>query len=91
MRNHPRRVYVFRRILAILLLGFLASVAIGVYQDVTTPAYTCSEKAVFAAPGDTIWSLLEQNCEGDLTAGRHFVVGLYGTRIYQGQLILLED
>lgn len=91
MRNHPRRVYVVRRILAILLLGFVASVAIGVYQDVTAPAYTCSQKAVFADAGDTIWSLLEQNCEGDLTSARSFVVGLYGTRIYEGQLILLEN
>lgn len=90
MKAKPsRHVYVVRRILAGLIIVFLFFVARGIHREVTEPAYTCDVSAAFVEQGDTIWTLLEDHCQGDLTSARHFVVSVYGTKVYPGQLILL--
>jgi hypothetical protein len=90
MKAKPaRRVYVARRILVALIVVLLFFVARGIHREVTEPAYTCDVSAAFVEQGDSIWTLLEDHCEGDLTSARYFVTGIYGTKVYAGQLILL--
>ena len=90
MKAKPaRRVYVVRRILVALIVVLLFFVARGIHREATEPAYTCDVSAAFVEQGDTIWTLLEDHCEGDLTSARYFVTGIYGTQVVPGQLILL--
>ena len=90
MKAKPaRRVYVVRRILVALIVVLLFFVARGIHREAVEPAYTCDVSAAFVEQGDSIWSLLEDHCEGDLTSARYFVTGIYGTKVVPGQLILL--
>ena len=90
MKAKPtRRVYVVRRILVALIVVLLFFVARGIHREAAEPAYTCDVSAAFVEQGDSIWSLLEDHCEGDLTSARYFVTGIYGTMVVPGQLILL--
>jgi hypothetical protein len=90
MKAKPaRRVYVARRILVALIVVLLFFVARGIHREATEPAYTCDVSAAFVEQGDSIWTLLEDHCEGDLTSARYFVTGIYGTKVVPGQLILL--
>jgi len=90
MKAKPaRRVYVARRILVALIVVLLFFVARGIHREVTEHAYTCDVSAAFVEQGDSIWTLLEDHCEGDLTSARYFVTSIYGTKVYAGQLILL--
>lgn len=74
-----------------MIAALCASFILGTYREMTEPAYTCDENAVFAEKGDTIWSLIEEHCEGDFFSARYFITNIYGTRIFPGQLILLEN
>ena len=90
MKAKPaRRVYVVRRILVALIVVLLFFVARGIHREAAEPAYTCDVSAAFVEQGDSIWSLLEDHCEGDLTSARYFVTCIYGTKVVPGQLILL--
>ena len=90
MKAKPaRRVYVVRRILVALIVVLLFFVARGINREAAEPAYTCDVSAAFVEQGDSIWTLLEDHCEGDLTSARYFVTGMYGTKVVPGQLILL--
>jgi hypothetical protein len=90
MKAKPaRRVYVARCILVALIAVLLFFVARGINREAAGPAYTCDVSAAFVEQGDSIWTLLEDHCEGDLTSARYFVTGIYGTKVVPGQLILL--
>ena len=89
MKKHPRRVYVVRRILAVVLAVFLIAAAYGVYEELTTPAYVCSEAPVVVQEGDTLWRIAERHCDGDMQEITDELVQSYGTVIQPGQIIQL--
>ena len=89
MKKHPKRVYVVRRALVLLMAAFFAVVGHGMYQDLTSPAYECKQAPVVVRSGDTLWSIAEKRCTGDLLEVRHELVQSYGTEIQPGQIVQL--
>ena len=89
MKKHPKRVYVFRRALVLLAVAFFAVVGHGMYQELTAPAYECEQTPVIVEQGNTLWSIAEKRCEGDLLQVRYELVQSYGTEIQPGQVIQL--
>lgn len=90
MKKHPKRVYVFRRALVIMIAIFGIMVGRGVWQELTTPDYTCERTFVIAQPGDTVWSIVNDNCRGDMVAARYQAVQANGHQIQVGQKIDLK-
>lgn len=93
MKKQTKRVYVVRRILAAILLaiGLSAGAVIvhEMYEDLTSPSYECEDITVVVKEGDTIWSIGESHCEGDLLDVRYQLTRTYGTDIWPGQRIEL--
>lgn len=89
MNKHPKRVYVVRRILALVMAVFLVAAAYGMYQELTTPAYECPEAPVVVEKGDTLWRIAEKRCTGDMLEITDELVRSYGTEIQPGQVIQL--
>lgn len=89
MKKHPKRVYVVRRILALVMAVFLVAAAYGMYQELTTPAYECPEAPVVVEKGDTLWRIAEKRCTGDMLEITDELVRSYGTEIQPGQVIQL--
>lgn len=89
MNKHPKRVYVVRRVLALVLAVFLIAAAYGVYQELTAPAYECQQAPVVVRQGDTLWGIAEKRCTGDLLEVRYELTQSYGTEIQPGQVIQL--
>ena len=89
MNKHPRRVYVVRRVLALVLAVFVLAAAYGVYQELTSPAYECQQAPVVAQEGDTYWSIAEKRCTGDLLEVRYEVVQSHGTVLHPGDVVQL--
>lgn len=89
MKKYPKRVYVFRRVLVTIMAAFFAVVGHGMYQELTAPAYECQQAPVVVKQGDTLWSIAEKRCEGDLLEVRYELTQSYGTEIQLGQIIQL--
>ena len=89
MKKHPKRVYVVRRALLLLAVAFFAVVGHGMYQELTAPAYECEQTPVVVEQGNTLWSIAEKRCEGDLLEVRYELVKSYGTVVQPGQIIQL--
>lgn len=89
MKKHPKRVYVFRRVLVLVLAGFLAAATYGMYEELTSPSYECDPAPVVVEQGDDLWGIAEPRCEGDLLEVRYKLVKSYGTNIQPGQVIQL--
>lgn len=89
LKKHPKRVYVFRRALVAVMAVFFAVVSHGMYQELTAPAYECEQAPVVVEQGDTLWSIAEKRCEGDLLEVRYELIQSYGTEIQLGQIIQL--
>lgn len=91
MKKHPKRVYVFRRALVTVIAIFGIMVGRGVWEELTAPDYTCNKTMVIAQPGDTIWSIINDNCRGDMAAARYDAVKANGHNITVGQKIDLKE
>ena len=89
MKKHPKRVYVVRRILVLVLAVFLIAAIYGMYQELTSPAYECQQAPVVVMQGDDLYGIAEKRCTGDLLEVRHELVQSYGTVIQPGQVIQL--
>jgi len=89
MKKHPKRVYVFRRALVLVLAVFFAAAAYGMYEELTGPSYECEQAPVVVGQGDTLWRIAEKRCDGDLLEVRYKLVKSYGTNIRPGQVIQL--
>ncbi len=92
MKKHPKRVYVFRRALVIMIAIFSIMVGRGMWQELTAPDYTCNKTTVIAQPGDTVWSIINDNCRGDMAAARYDIIKANGGHnITVGQKIDLKE
>lgn len=89
MKKHPKRVYVVRRTLVLVMAAFFAVVGHGMYKDLTSPSYECQQTPVVVQQGDTLWSIANKRCAGDLLEVRHELTQSYGTEIQPGQTIQL--
>lgn len=91
MKKHPRRVYVFRRVLVTIMAAFFAVVGYGMYEEFTSPSYECEQQPVVVHSGDTLWTIAEKRCTGDLLEVRYELVKSYGTVIQPGQIVQLPE
>lgn len=89
MKKYPKRVYVFRRALVGVMAAFFAVVGYGMYQDLTSPSYECEQQPVVVHSGDTLWSIAEKRCTGDLLEVRYELNQSYGTVVQPGQIVQL--
>ena len=53
------------------------------------PRFSCAEAPVKVSHGDTLWSIAERECEGEISFVVDFLVEQYGTTIHAGQLVWL--
>lgn len=92
-----RTVYAIRRTVAAIiavLVGFLAFSAIGVVashiSDVGTPRFECHADSVDVEPGDTIWGIAEEHCNGNIGYVVYLIVEQRGsTEIHQWDTVKL--
>ena len=54
--------------------------------------FKCVPKVtVYADVNNTVWSIVENNCTGNLSAAQDAIVSKYGTTIYPGQVLELPS
>jgi len=79
------RVYLRRRITVVIVL--LAAV-FGLIKVVDSPQYSCDVDNATAIWGDSLWSIAERHCSGNVGAAVEDMIGLNrGVRIQAGQVV----
>lgn len=76
-----------------LLLGALVAGMVVAYivGEETSNNFTCDIDAHHVEYGDTLWSIAEQKCEGDIQRVTDNLVDVYGTTIHPSQNIYLPE
>lgn len=79
MKRYPKSVYMRRRMMAcaIVIVAFWAMVHVA-YAIVTEPDYVCEPFTHVADSGDSLWSIGELYCKGDMLALRYDMVRANG-------------
>jgi len=59
--------------------------------DSCDPGYTCQEGTHIVQPGDTVWSVAEERCEGDIASASYYIrTGSdLGPTIYPGDRLII--
>jgi len=88
MKKYPKSVYIRRRMMAcaIVIVAFWAMVHVA-YAIVTEPDYVCEPFTHIVKSGDSLWSIAESYCKGDMLALRYDMVSEYGSVIYPNQVV----
>jgi len=80
------KVYVKRRIIAAVLVIFLgigvwyaAGAAAELISDATTPDFVCHVDSVVVESGDTIWDLVREYCDGDVSYVEWLIIEMRGS------------
>jgi hypothetical protein len=68
-------------IIVVIVIALLAT------HTANQPDYACSEATIIVREGDTLWSIAETECTGEITQVADYLVDKYGTTIYAGQAI----
>lgn len=89
MQRLPKRVYVFRRILVAALTVIFLTAGYGMVKEVASPSFTCQDRTITVHQGDTLWSIADEHCDGDMLAARYQLTQAYGTVIQPGDVIEL--
>lgn len=89
MQKLPKRVYVQRRILVAALTVFFLMAGCGMIKEVTSPSFTCPDRTHTVLQGESLWTIAEKHCDGDLLAVRYHLTQAYGPVIQPGDVIEL--
>lgn len=80
------KVYARRRAAALILVGILGVTVVKIVDklaehvyDATTPDFVCHVNSVVAEPGDTIWDLVREYCDGDVRYVEWLILEIRGT------------
>jgi len=80
------KVYARRRAVALILVGILGVAVVKIVgelpeliYDATTPDFVCHVNSVVAEPGDTIWDLVREYCDGDVSYVEWLIIEMRGT------------
>lgn len=83
--------YTVRRIIAVLLLIVVfAATLLGLKKLVEVQGrFNCQDKVVTVKAGDTLWSIVKNNCTGNIQSAVDHLINEYGPVIEVGQKIQL--
>jgi hypothetical protein len=83
--NHHYRMLA-RKFIAFAIIAVIV-IALLVAHTANQPDYTCPEATIIVREGDTLWSIAETECTGEITQVADYLVDKYGTTIHAGQAI----
>lgn len=52
-------------------------------------SFSCNGNVVIVSPGETLWEIAKQNCDGNMESARNHLVSKYGSVIHVGDVIEL--
>ena len=89
MKKYPKSVYMRRRITVLVAAIFAVMGLKGAVSAIMAPSYVCDPFVHIVDSGDSLWSIGESYCKGDMLALRYDLVRANdGTHlIHPGQII----
>lgn len=78
MKKYPKSVYIRRRIMVLIAVIFAVMGLKGAVSAITAPSYVCDPFVHITDSGDSLWSIGELYCKGDMLALRYDLVHANG-------------